>query len=120
MFPLIRSRLEAHKLSRKLRQSLDDVEAQWKAGVDDDGNAELSNGEFRIVLAPRAVRLLDAVHVYNHDAEIWFPLVARLRLRGAARSRLLRDAYENAKDLITKKKRSRAGTRQRRQSRADA
>jgi len=117
MLPIIRSRWEAHKLSRKLRQSLAELDTKWKVGQDDDGNTELSNSEFRIVIAPRALRLLDAVHVYSHDAEVWLPLVARVRLRAAARSRLLLDANENVKDL-DKKKRSRPATRRRRQARA--
>jgi hypothetical protein len=126
MFPIIRSRLDGHKLSRQLRQSLADDDAKWKIGVDDEGSSELSNAEFRVVLVPRAVRLLDAVHVYNHDAEVWLPLVARLRLRAAARSRLLQNANENVKDLVKKKrpraatKRSRAATHERRRARAGA
>jgi hypothetical protein len=112
MFPVIRSRWDAHKLSRTLRQSLADPNAKWKIAVDDEGNPEMSNGDFRIVLVPRAIRLLDAIHVYHDGAELWLPLVARLRLRAAARSRLLEDANDHIKDLVTKRpRRERARTR---------
>jgi hypothetical protein len=114
MFPVIRSRWDAHKLSRQLRQSLADTSAKWKIAVDDDENPELSNGDFRIVLTPRTVRLLDAIHVYHDGAELWLPLVARLRLRAAARSRLLEDANDHVKELVTKRpRRERARTRRR-------
>lgn len=113
MFPVIRSRWDAHKLSRQLRQSLADPNAKWKIAVDDDENPEMSNGDFRIVLEPRAVRLLDAIHVYHDGAELWLPLVARLRLRAAARSQLLQDANDHVKELVTKRPR-RDKTRSRR------
>lgn len=92
MFPIIRSRIDGRRLARKLRESLANSDEKWTVAGDDDGRATLSNGEFRIVLEPRAARILDAIHVYNDDAEIWLPLVARLRLRGAARARLIQEA----------------------------
>ena len=67
----------------------------------------LSNGGMRIVLVPRTVRVLDAIHVYSDDAEIWLPVVSRLRLRGAARTRLIKDAAENLADIEAKKNRAR-------------
>jgi len=115
MFPVIRSRWDARKLSRTLRQSLADPNAKWKIAVDDEENPELSNGDFRIVLEPRAVRLLDAMHVYHDGAEIWLPLWTRLRLRAAARSRLIQDASDHIQELVMKKsprEKTRAGRKE--------
>ena len=53
MFPLIRSRWDAHTLSRKLRKSLATPDVKWKIDTDDDGQPTLSNGDMRIVLVPR-------------------------------------------------------------------
>jgi hypothetical protein len=44
------------------------------------------------MLAPRAVRLFDAVHLFCDDVEIWLPLLARVRLRSEARYFLTRFA----------------------------
>ena len=57
------------------------------------------------MLEPRAVRVLDAIFVYRDDAEIWLPLLPRLRLRGAARWRLIHDASEHLQDSELKKTR---------------
>src|SRR4051794_19468805 len=95
MLPIIRSRWDAHRLARELRNSLASPDVDWKIGTDEDGDSMLSREDFRIVLTPRAARLFDAVHVYCDDAEIWLPLFARLRLRGAARWRLIHDAAEH-------------------------
>ncbi len=107
MFPIIRSRIDARVLSRKLRASLTDSEEAWTVGADKEGRPMLSNGGLRIVLVPRTVRMLDAIHVYSDDAEVWLPVFARLRLRGAARTRLIQDASDNLADLEAKKARSR-------------
>jgi hypothetical protein len=107
MFPMIRARWDAHSLSRKLRKSLAALEDKWKVDTDEDGQPTLSSGEFRIVLVPRAARLLDAIHLYNNDAEIWLPFLSRLRLRAAARLRLIQDANEDWKQPEQKKKRAR-------------
>jgi hypothetical protein len=109
MLPIIRSRIDGRRLARKLRESLADPKGTWAAGADDEGRPALSNGEFRIVLVPRTLRILDAIHVYHDDAEIWLPLVARLRLRGAARARLIQDAAAQWDKPATKK--SNAGQR---------
>jgi hypothetical protein len=110
MLPIIRSRIDGRRLARKLRESLGDLKEKWTVGADDEGRPALSNAEFKIVLVPRAVRILDAVHVYHDEAEIWLPLVARLRLRGAARVRLIQDA---AADLATSTSKKSAGGRPR-------
>lgn len=107
MFPMIRAHWNACKLSRTLRKSLSAPADKWKVGTDDEGNPTLSSGDFRIALVPRAARLFDAIHVYNGNAEIWLPLVARLRLRAAARSRLLQDANHHWTDPAQKRKRAR-------------
>ncbi len=107
MFPIIRSRWDARRLARKLRNSLTSLEEKWNVGTDEHGQPTLSNGDFRIVLVPRAVRLLDAIHVYSDNAEIWLPLLARIRLRAAARWRLIQDASEHWQDSGRKKTRAR-------------
>ena len=107
MFPIIRAHRDARVLSRKLRKSLASPEDDWKIGTDEAGHPTLSNGGVRIVLVPRAARLFDAIHVYSNDAEIWLPLLARLRLRAAARGRLIQDASEHWHDSELKKTRAR-------------
>src|SRR2546421_8182141 len=79
MFPMIRTRLDAFRLSRKLRKSLVTPDDKWKIDTDEEGRPTLSSGDFRLVLVPRAVRLFDAVHIYRDDVEIWLSLMARLR-----------------------------------------
>ena len=107
MLPIIRSRLDARRLARELRNSLASPDDDWKIGTDEETHAMLSREGFRIVLTPRTARLFDAIHVYCDDAEIWLPLVARLRLRGAARWRLIHDASEHLQDAKLKKTRAR-------------
>lgn len=107
MFPILRSRWDARRLGRELRDSLASDEDGWEVGTDKEKNPMLSKDGFRIVLTPRSVRLLDAVHVYRNDAEIWLPLLARLRLRGAARWRLIHDASEDLQESKLKKSRAR-------------
>src|SRR5437868_2065020 len=60
MFPMIRARLDAYRLSRKLRKSLATREDKWKIDTDEEGRPTLSCGDFRIVLVPRAVRRFGA------------------------------------------------------------
>jgi hypothetical protein len=107
MFPMIRAHRDARSLSRKLRKSLTAQDDKWKVGTDEEGHPTLSSGDFRIALMPRAARFLDAIHVYSHDAEIWLPLLARLRLRAAARLRLIQDANEHWDEPDLKKTRAR-------------
>ena len=103
MFPIIRAHRDARILSRELRKSLASPDDSWKIETDEEGHPTLSNNSFRIVLLPRASRLFDAIHVYNNGAEIWLPLLARLRLRAAARWRLIHDASEDLQASNLKK-----------------
>ena len=107
MFPIIRARRGASILSRKLLFSLAEPEENWKIGTGDEGQPALSMNGFRIVLVPRAVRLFDAVHVYSDNVEIWLPFLARLRLRAAARCRLIQDANDHWQDSAHKNTRER-------------
>jgi hypothetical protein len=107
MFPIIRSRRDARRLARELRDLLASPDEDWKVGTDEDGHPMLSKESFCIVLTPRTVRLLDAIHVYRDDAEIWLPLLARVRLRAAARWRLIHDASEDLQESKLKKSRAR-------------
>jgi hypothetical protein len=107
MFPIIRSRWDARRLARELRYSLASPDDDWKIGTDEESHSVLSHEAFRIVLTPKAARLFDAIHVYCDDAEIWLPLLARLRLRGAARWRLIHDAAEHLQHAQLKRTRAR-------------
>jgi hypothetical protein len=107
MFPMIRAHRDARILSRNLRKSLAAPDDKWKVGTDEEGHPTLSSGDFRIVLVPRAARFLDAIHVYSDDADIWLPLLTRLRLRAAARLRLIQDANEHWEEPELRKTRAR-------------
>ena len=107
MLPLIRARWDAHLLTRKLRQSLATPTDKWKIDADDEGHPTLSSGDLRIVLVPLAARLFDAIHLYKQDAEVWLPLISRIRLRVTARARLIQDAREHFEPQAQKKARSR-------------
>ena len=110
MFSIIRVRFDAHRLVRQLRKSLSSEPDKWKIGENDTGQPSLSKGEFEIVLVPRTLRLLDAIHVYSEGAEIWLPLIARLKLRTAARLCLIENAREKAKPGSTNRSRPRKRT----------
>jgi hypothetical protein len=92
MLTFVRSRVEAHRLVRYLNDSLMTEGDDWKIAVDEQGRPVIITGSFRVMLAPRAVRLFDAVHLFCDDVEIWLPLLARLRLRSVARYFLIRFA----------------------------
>src|SRR3954451_6185147 len=116
MFSMIRVRFDAHRLVRQLRKSLSGEPDKWKIGENDAGQPSLSKGAFEIVLEPRTVRLLDAIHVYSEGAEIWLPLIARLRLRTAARLCLIENAREKAKPGSTNRSQARNRTARRRRA----
>ena len=69
-------------------------------------------GPFRVVIGPRPVRLLDALHVYCGGAEIWLPIVWRLRLRNAVRLVLVENALEMfaSADLVGSERPAPAGS----------
>jgi hypothetical protein len=92
----LRIRFAAIRLARALRQSILTETTLWDIDFDDVGRPALVAGPFRVVIAPRAIRLFDALHVYCNGAEIWLPLISRLRLRNAVRLVLI----ENALDLM--------------------
>src|SRR4051794_29677589 len=116
MFSIIRVRFDAHRLVRQLRKSLSGEPDKWKIGENDAGQPSLSKGEFEIVLVPRTLRLLDAIHVYSEGAEIWLPLIARLRLRTAARLCLIEHAREKAKSRPANRTQPRKRTARRRRA----
>lgn len=95
MLPLIRTRWDAHLLTRKLLQSLARPKDHWNIDADDEGRPIVSSGDVRIILVPRAARLFDALHLYEKGAEIWLPLISRIRLRAAVRLRLIQDANQH-------------------------
>jgi hypothetical protein len=90
----IRMRLTAIRLARALRRSILTERRLWEIDVDAANCPLLSAGPFRVVVVPRAVRLLDAVHLYCGGAEVWLPLMWRVRLRNAVRLVLLENALE--------------------------
>src|SRR3954467_7645232 len=114
MFSMIRVRFDAHRLVRQLRKSLSGEPDKWKIGENDAGQPSLSKADFEIVLEPRTVRRLDAIHVYSDGAEIWLPLIARLRLRTAARLCLIENAREKAKPIANRSRPRKRTARQRR------
>src|SRR5262245_59121406 len=105
MLPAIRARWDAMILTRELRRSHENSKERWKIDGDGEGDTSLTKGEFKIELVRRTTRLLDAIYLYQGDAEVWLPLVSRIRLRAAARVRLLESA---TKDLEKRPARSRA------------
>lgn len=114
MLPAIRSRFVAAGLTRELRHSLAETKERWAISSDKDGNTVLARRDFRIVLVARALRLLDAVHLYREDAEIWLPLVSRVRLRAAARLRLIQFAKQETLKVAKTPGTPRASRRKRR------
>jgi len=90
----IRMRLVSVRLARALRRSILTEQKLWEIDVDDDGNPLVAAGPFRLVLVPRTVRLFDALHMYCGEAEIWMPLVWRVRLRNAVRLLIVENALE--------------------------
>jgi hypothetical protein len=90
-------RLDARRLARMLRKSLLTDADNWKIDrVEIDGAEHtcLANGRFQVALVPRRLRINDALYVYCDGAEVWLPLLPRLRVRNAARWRLIRHAKE--------------------------
>jgi hypothetical protein len=90
----IRMRLAAIRLARALRRSILTERKLWEIDSDSMGRPCVMAGPFRIVIAPRAVRLFDALHVYCGRAEVWLPLLWRLRLRNTVRWLLADTALE--------------------------
>jgi hypothetical protein len=114
MFPALQARWDVMGLTRDLRRSLLAPADRWRVGADEDGNAMLEKGSNRIVLIPRAARILDSIHLYSDDAEVWLPLVSRLRLRAAARWRLIEHASKTApKEHASARKAPRRGRKKR-------
>ena len=111
MFPIIGGRRDVGAWCRTRRSSLASPDETWKVDADEVEHPTLSNANFRIVLVPRTIRLFDAIHVYSNDAEIWLPFLPRIRLRAAARVRLIHDATENWQDSKLKKPRVRRRTK---------
>ena len=101
-------RLDAGRLARMLRKSLLTDADNWKIDrVEIDGGEHtcLANGRFQVALVPRRLRINDAVHVYCDGAEVWLPLLPRLRVRSAARWRLIRHANEQLADAVAPSRR---------------
>jgi hypothetical protein len=113
----IRLRLAAMRLARALRRSILEDTKQWEIDADRQGRACLTAGPFQIVVAPRAVRLFDALYVYCGGAEVWLPLWSRLRLRNAVRLVLAENAIEmlESSRLETTSKRTRTTRRRTRE-----
>jgi hypothetical protein len=88
-------RFKAMCLVKEFRRSLLYQPEMWTIDSDRQGRPIVSAGPFRILLVPRPVRAVDAIHLFFDDAEVWLPLVPRLRLRNAVRLMVLSRAYEN-------------------------
>jgi hypothetical protein len=107
MLPAIRVRFEARRLAKELREALVSRPEGWSISNDDDGGTVTSWRKYRIVLQPRAVRFFDSIHLYYDDAEIWLPIVQRLRLRAATRLLLTRFAAQGGAQMQAKSASSR-------------
>ena len=94
MLLLIHVRAEGRRLARQLWQSMLTERELWEIDADRQGRPVLSRGRFRIAIVPRNVRLFDAVHLFCDEVEVWLPLVARIRLRNAARFIIVRFARD--------------------------
>jgi hypothetical protein len=90
----IQLRIKAMCLVNAFRRSLVKQPDMWTIDADPQGRPIVSAGPFRIMLVPRPARVVDAVHLYFDDAEVWLPLVPRIRLRNALRLLILRRAHE--------------------------
>lgn len=109
----IRLRLAAIRLARALRRSILTETKLWEIEADSQSHPCLIAGPFRVVIEPRAVRLLDALHVYCGGGEVWIPLVWRLRLRNVVRLVLAENALElfDSTNLATRQNKPRAARR---------
>jgi hypothetical protein len=94
MFNFVRMRFEASRLGRALGKSLVDDPDSWKIEGAKGDHATISDGTFKISVSARRLRILDSIHVSCDGAEVWLPLVARLRLRNAVRLFLARDGND--------------------------
>jgi hypothetical protein len=93
MLMLIPVRAEARRLAREVRQSMLNEAGMWEIDADRQGRPIVSSG-FRVALVPRRIRLFDAIHLFCNEVEVWLPLVARIKLRNAARLLIVRFAKE--------------------------
>src|SRR5262245_26679450 len=110
--------LKAMCLVNAFRRSLVKQPEIWEIGADTQGRPIVSAGPFRIVLVPRPLRMSDAIHLYCDDAEVWLPLLSRIRLRNAVRLLILRRALERwrADNPDTDRARQNSTQRKRRRS----
>jgi hypothetical protein len=92
MFTFLQIRWSRRQVGRMLRRSILTHPERWKIEAAEGSLTSLVDREFRIVLEPRFIRVFDAIHVYCDDAEVWLPVMPRIRLRNAARWLLLRHA----------------------------
>lgn len=114
----IRVRLAAIRLARALRRSILDESKLWEIDAVESERPSIAAGPFRLVITPRSVRLFDALHVYCDGAEVWLPLLWRLRLRNALRLVIAEQALESFEkaDLAVSSKKARTARRRVRQT----
>jgi hypothetical protein len=113
----LRVRWAAFRLVRALRRSILAGDEEWELDSDSHGRPLLTAGPFRIVIAPRAIRLFDAIHLYVDGVEVWLPILARLRLRNAVRWLVLQHARARLLDIEAQ---ANKGTRPRKRTRQTA
>ena len=114
----IRVRLAAIRLARSIRRSILTETKLWEIDADEAERPSIAAGPFRLVITPRAVRLFDALHLYCDGAEVWLPLLWRLRLRNAVRLVIAENALEmfDKADLTVSSKKARTMRRRERQT----
>lgn len=86
------------RLGRELRSSLRYNPDAWSIKAHDaiDGVTELQSSLFAVTIQPSkqlpAVRLFDRCRVSYAGGDVWLPLIARVRLKNAARLYMARRA----------------------------
>ena len=103
MIYFLRSRRQGRKIARKVRELLDDERVMWEVKPAASPGAvlhlKLDYSLIAVVIECKRLRFLDSVHLYVDGADVYVPLIARIRLRGAARCRM-----QEIAELRTRKK----------------
>ncbi len=93
MIPFLAVRSEARALAKLIGRSLVMRPQDWKLAYSYDEGVTIESvpsPDIRLTISPRFPRLFDEFHLFigEHDkdeAEIWLPLLSRIRLRNIVR-----------------------------------
>ncbi len=99
MLTFLKTRRNGRSLARRVRRSLLDTEKFWQVGALPANvyGAQLERKKVRVVLMPcdcacKFLRIFDRCRLLVDGVDVFVPLVARIRLRTAARYVVQRDA----------------------------